>query len=214
MNSYLQNSHTSNSTVVRAIHTAVKGRARYKVHGLYGSESLKKYIESKLKNEEAIRDVFANPLTGNVLVTFQPNFSFKTIGLRIKDIVLYFQEQSKKFLAKTSVISPAKSQTKGKNEICKNPLETAEVDMNQPNEIIFSDSSVQFTDTQSIEQSTVFPTKGDKRMYVIEVMNQNINTNIPIRHSRQLYTVSFEQLSRRYQEIHSRGGKIISVKAV
>jgi CpcD/allophycocyanin linker domain len=29
-----------------------------------------------------------------------------------------------------------------------------------------------------------------------------------------LYTVSFEQLSRRYQEIHSRGGKIISVKAV
>jgi CpcD/allophycocyanin linker domain/Heavy metal associated domain 2 len=214
MNSYLQNSHTNSSPVVRAIHTAVKGRARYKVHGLYGSESLKKYIELKLKNQEAIRDVFANPLTGNVLVTFQPNFSFKTIALLIKDIVLYFQEQSRKFLAKTSVISPPKSQSKGKNGICKKPPEKVEVDMNQPNEIIFSNSSVQFTDTQDIEQSTVFPTKGDKRMYIIEVINKNINTNTPIRHSRQLYTVSFEQLSRRYQEIHSRGGKIISVKAV
>lgn len=58
--------------MIEAIHTAVKGRGRYRVHGLYGSESLKRYLELKFSNsdKEGITLVSANTLTGNILVVF------------------------------------------------------------------------------------------------------------------------------------------------
>lgn len=103
MSNRFPKSHTNNHPVVRAIHTAVKGRARYKVDALYRSESLKQYIELRLKDEQGIRDVFANPLTGSVLVIFQPDFSFRAIALLIKNIVLDFQLQPPKSLAQSQV---------------------------------------------------------------------------------------------------------------
>jgi CpcD/allophycocyanin linker domain/Heavy metal associated domain 2 len=222
MNNYLRNSHTSSDPVVQPIHTAVKGRARFKVNALHRSQSLKQYIELNLKDEEGIRDVFANPVTGSVLVTFQPNFSPRAIALLIKDIVLYFQGQGRKSLTKTSVVSPTKSSAK---DLCDEPSKSSHlqqgVDKNLSNRIIAPTTSTQFADALDVVvgSSIVFPaqeacTSRDKRMYIIEVIARSINTKVPVRRSRELYTVPFEQLGRRYQEIHNRGGKIISVNAV
>jgi len=58
------------SAPVIPIHTAVRGRARFKVTGLYRSPATKALLESSLSGAEGIQGVDANPLTGNVLVTF------------------------------------------------------------------------------------------------------------------------------------------------
>ncbi len=56
------------------------------------------------------------------------------------------------------------------------------------------------------------PTRGDSRLYVIEVIAGGVGTKVAVRQSRQLYTVPFDQLSKKYQEIHKLGGKIITIK--
>lgn len=56
--------------MVHTIHTAVKGRARFKVLGLYRSEALKQRLESHLSIIDGISRVSANVLTGSVLVVF------------------------------------------------------------------------------------------------------------------------------------------------
>jgi Ca2+-transporting ATPase len=58
------------NSVVQTVHTAVKGRARFRVLGLYRSEALKQRLESHLSNIDGISQVSANVLTGNVLVVF------------------------------------------------------------------------------------------------------------------------------------------------
>lgn len=54
--------------MVQAIHTAVKRRIRYKVEGLYRSESLKQAIEQSLTRREGINRISVNTLTGTVLI--------------------------------------------------------------------------------------------------------------------------------------------------
>ena len=56
--------------MVQAVHTSVKGRARYKVEGLYRSESLKQQIEQHFAQYKWILSVSINTLTGSVLVLF------------------------------------------------------------------------------------------------------------------------------------------------
>ncbi len=56
--------------MVQAVHTSVKGRARYKVEGLYRSEQLKQQIEQNLAQHKWILSVSINTLTGSVLVLF------------------------------------------------------------------------------------------------------------------------------------------------
>lgn len=86
--------------LVQPIHTAVKGRARYKVNGLYHSEALKRYLESRLLEQEIILQARANSYTGNVLVIFHPCGS-TTIALLIQEIVLDYQKKGSKSLAAT-----------------------------------------------------------------------------------------------------------------
>ncbi|MDZ8227905.1 phosphatase PAP2 family protein [Nostoc sp. ChiVER01] len=88
---------------VQAIHTAVKGRVRYKVNGLYHSEALKKYLESRLLQEEIISQASANSYTGNVLVIFHPDKSLNAIALLIQDILLDYRQKSSKSLASAAV---------------------------------------------------------------------------------------------------------------
>ncbi|MCC5662190.1 phosphatase PAP2 family protein [Nostoc sp. XA010] len=88
---------------VQPIHTAVKGRVRYKVNGLYHSEALKKYLESRLLEEKIISRVSANSYTGNVLVIFHPDKSLKAIALLIQDILLDYRQKSSKSLASATV---------------------------------------------------------------------------------------------------------------
>ena len=56
--------------MVQVIHSAVKGRARYKVDGLYHSESLKLLLEQGLAGREGILSISVNMLTGTVLVLY------------------------------------------------------------------------------------------------------------------------------------------------
>ncbi|MFN3324191.1 MAG: cation-translocating P-type ATPase [Bryobacteraceae bacterium] len=57
---------------VSPIHTAVKGRTRFRVHGLRRCEALKLAIEIRLSGN-GIRRASANTLTGNVLVLHDPD---------------------------------------------------------------------------------------------------------------------------------------------
>jgi Ca2+-transporting ATPase len=66
--------------VVTAIHTAVPGRARYKVEGLRRSYELKRYLEEELSRDGSVHLVSANPLTGNVLVFYETGRTPSEIG--------------------------------------------------------------------------------------------------------------------------------------
>ncbi|GET37775.1 cation-transporting ATPase [Microseira wollei NIES-4236] len=88
-----ETSHKNNHPLVQPIHTAVKGRARFKVNGLYHSESLKQHLEFNLAKDFGIVQVRANPLTGNILVFFAPNRSFYHIATQIERLVLDYRKQ-------------------------------------------------------------------------------------------------------------------------
>ncbi|MGD0828530.1 MAG: HAD-IC family P-type ATPase, partial [Desulfobaccales bacterium] len=73
--------------MVEAIHTAVAGRARFKVEGLYRSKSLEKLLESRLAQLQDISLASANALTGNVLVCYNSGNNPQTIAALIEGIV-------------------------------------------------------------------------------------------------------------------------------
>lgn len=77
--------------MIQAIHTSVKGRARYKVKELYRSPSLKSYLERSLAKNPEITYVSANPLTSNILVRFHQTNSNKIKSL-INQAVLKYQK--------------------------------------------------------------------------------------------------------------------------
>lgn len=58
------------------------------------------------------------------------------------------------------------------------------------------------------------PTRGDKRLFQIEVIQGGVGSKVPVRRSKQIYTVPYEQLSTKYQEIHRNGGKIVNIVQV
>ena len=68
-------------------HTKIEGRGRYHVPELFFSETCKKYIELSLANREGINQVYANPLTGNVLVHFNSKNTHKHILDYLEDIM-------------------------------------------------------------------------------------------------------------------------------
>lgn len=82
--------------MVQSIHTAVKGRARFKVAGLYRSECLKKRLEARLSAKSGIIHISVNTLTGNVLVCFNSCNTHKKLALLIKDIVSEHRETNGK----------------------------------------------------------------------------------------------------------------------
>jgi len=73
--------------MVQAIHTAVAGRARFKVEGLYRSKSLEKLLELRLARLQDISLASANALTGNVLVCYNSGNTPQTIAVLIEGIV-------------------------------------------------------------------------------------------------------------------------------
>ena len=79
--------------MVKAIHTAVAGRARFKVEGLYRSKSLEKLLESRLARLKDISLASANALTGNVLVCYNSGNTPQTIATLIEGIVSEYRSQ-------------------------------------------------------------------------------------------------------------------------
>ena len=73
--------------LVQAIHTSVPGRARFRVEGLYRTESLKKLLEIRLARTNGISQVSASTLTGTVLVCFNTDNSIQNLQSLISDIV-------------------------------------------------------------------------------------------------------------------------------
>ncbi|MBS3908503.1 MAG: cation-transporting P-type ATPase [Actinobacteria bacterium] len=78
--------------MVNIIHSAVRGRVRCKIEGLYHSEPLKRYIEFRLKDNNGISRVSASELTGKVLVLYNPEHSHRQIASYIKTIVSDFRK--------------------------------------------------------------------------------------------------------------------------
>ncbi|RAM51954.1 MAG: ATPase [Hapalosiphonaceae cyanobacterium JJU2] len=94
MNNHCNISRRSRGAFVRALHTAVEGRARYKINGLQGSEAFKKYLELKLSEVQGITQVNANPSSGNVLVLYQPEHSVLALAAQIERLVIEYTKQS------------------------------------------------------------------------------------------------------------------------
>ncbi|PMB06054.1 ATPase [Fischerella thermalis CCMEE 5273] len=88
--------------MVKIIHNQVKGRARYKVKELYRSESLKKYLERSLSEMSGINYVSANPLTSNILVIFEKEYSADKVALLIEQNISQYQKLANKSLEKYS----------------------------------------------------------------------------------------------------------------
>jgi P-type Ca2+ transporter type 2C len=81
--------------VIKAIHTTIKGRARYKIKELYRSQELKEYLERSLSQEPGINYVYANPLSSNILVNFNKNISHNQINNLIEKTLLDYPKPIK-----------------------------------------------------------------------------------------------------------------------
>jgi Ca2+-transporting ATPase len=77
--------------MVEAIHTAVAGRARYRVEGLHRSEVLKRLLEFRLSQNRDITHISASVLTGKVLVCFNSDNTPQTIANLIEEIVTEYR---------------------------------------------------------------------------------------------------------------------------
>jgi P-type Ca2+ transporter type 2C len=95
-----------NNAVITAIHTSVKGRARFKVNQLYRSPSLKILLERSLSQVEAITYVFANPLTSNILVLFREGMSYQKIAVLIEKIISGQQREYQQYPTKELAKAP------------------------------------------------------------------------------------------------------------
>ncbi|MEW6386176.1 MAG: HAD-IC family P-type ATPase [Thermodesulfobacteriota bacterium] len=74
-------------SMVQALHTAVAGRARFKVEGLYRSIDLQKLLEFRLAQVKEITRVSASALTGNVLVCFNSDNASDSIAALLEGVV-------------------------------------------------------------------------------------------------------------------------------
>lgn len=72
---------------VTPVHTAVAGRVRVRVHGLYRCESMKAGLESLLPTLAGVQRASANHLTGTVLIILRANVHLEEILAALEDLV-------------------------------------------------------------------------------------------------------------------------------
>lgn len=75
---------------VRAIHTAVAGRTRYKVPGLRRCDALKALLEVSLQESPHVQSASCNVLTGNILVFHDSGTSIHDLARSIERLVRDF----------------------------------------------------------------------------------------------------------------------------
>jgi Ca2+-transporting ATPase len=73
--------------MVQPIHTAVKGRARFRVEGLHGCRPLKDHLVARLSEHGSIIEVSPSTVTGKVLVRFNGGNDFRAITSLIESLV-------------------------------------------------------------------------------------------------------------------------------
>ena len=83
------------ASYVEAVHTAVEGRARFRVRGLKHAGALGAFLENRLSAERSLQQFRVNSLTGTVLVLFDPSLTAQgmsgIIGLHVGE---YYKELS------------------------------------------------------------------------------------------------------------------------
>ncbi len=72
--------------MIQALHTAVAGRARFKVEGLYRSQDFQRLLEFRLARVKEITQVSASALTGNVLVCYNSGNTSDSIAALLEGI--------------------------------------------------------------------------------------------------------------------------------
>jgi Ca2+-transporting ATPase len=95
--------------VIQARHIAVKGRARYRIKGLYRSDILKKHLESKLSERDGINSYSINTLTGTILIFFNSEQTHTDIALILQGIVAEHCKKNGKAQSVRSNHSPPSS---------------------------------------------------------------------------------------------------------
>ncbi|MCX7965353.1 MAG: cation-transporting P-type ATPase [Syntrophorhabdaceae bacterium] len=80
--------------MVKPLHIKVKGRARFKVEGLYRCESLKVHIETVLLSKDGIYKVTASILTGNVLILYNSHNNIDFLISTLKNSVIEYREKN------------------------------------------------------------------------------------------------------------------------
>ncbi|ACK66990.1 ATPase, P-type (transporting), HAD superfamily, subfamily IC [Rippkaea orientalis PCC 8801] len=85
------------TSFVKILHGTVKGRGRYKVQGLFGSNPLKRYLEFNLSLRKGIKTVQANPNTGNILLHFHKDKTTQEIAILIDSLVQDYYRSPKEF---------------------------------------------------------------------------------------------------------------------
>jgi P-type Ca2+ transporter type 2C len=74
--------------LVMPLHTAVPGRARFKVTGLYGNDDLRRSLELALARRNGVTRASANVLTGNILVLFEKATPLESVQAWLEAAVL------------------------------------------------------------------------------------------------------------------------------
>jgi P-type Ca2+ transporter type 2C len=69
------------------VHTAVRGRARFAVAGLYHGQALAQVLERQLRRRRGIVSASASPLTGKLLVLFDPEVGAEQVRTWVEEAV-------------------------------------------------------------------------------------------------------------------------------
>jgi P-type Ca2+ transporter type 2C len=72
---------------VHPVHSAVPGRARFEVPGLYHGDTLAQVLEVQLRRRSGIVSASASPLTGKVLILFDPKLGLDEVQTWLEDAV-------------------------------------------------------------------------------------------------------------------------------
>lgn len=78
--------------MIQAIHTTIKGRARYHVNELYRSAALQQYLERSLAKRSEIIKVTVSSVTGNLLVKFKPDKTHQDIATAIEQSIATYRQ--------------------------------------------------------------------------------------------------------------------------
>jgi hypothetical protein len=71
---------------VRPVHSAVAGRARFRVDRLYRNEALGNLIEREAAKQPRVRGASARPMTGSVVVFFDPELRIEEVTTLLERI--------------------------------------------------------------------------------------------------------------------------------
>jgi P-type Ca2+ transporter type 2C len=76
----------SNPSVI-PLHTAVRGRARFKIEGLLHCQALKIELETTFSRQADIRSASASTVTGNLLVHFSDHLNWKRVSSMVANFI-------------------------------------------------------------------------------------------------------------------------------